>query len=82
MLDFNKKTLDDYILQIRYLIIITVRKATFYGFDFEGNLEQKMGVLRKFNHWMSGEQPANRLRFKDIHLDLEQYLPSELPLIN
>lgn len=82
MLDFNKKTLDDYILQIRYRLIMSNRKATFYGFDFGQHLEEKMGVLRKFNQWMGREESGCKLKFKDIPVDLDQYLPDTLPLIN
>ena len=35
-----KKTLDDYFYQIK--------QGQEYGFDFEANLHQKIGVLRKY----------------------------------
>jgi hypothetical protein len=41
MVGMSRKTLDDYSLQLR--------KAREYGFDFDANLKQKIGVMRKFN---------------------------------
>lgn len=38
--ELPKKTLDDYFYQIR--------QAQLYSFDFEQNLDQKIGVMRKF----------------------------------
>ena len=38
--DIPKKTLDDYYYQIKM--------GSMYGFDFEKNLDGKIGVLRKF----------------------------------
>ena len=38
---FSKKSLDDYLLQIRY--------GSKFGFDFEKHSNEKIGVLRKFN---------------------------------
>lgn len=38
--ELPKKTLDDYFSQIK--------QAQLYQFDFEHNLDQKIGVLRKF----------------------------------
>jgi hypothetical protein len=40
MINMAKKTLDDYFYQIKM--------AQEFGFEFEENLHQKIGVLRKF----------------------------------
>lgn len=37
----SKKTLEDYCLQIR--------KAEMRGFSLENHIDEKMGILRKFN---------------------------------
>ncbi len=50
-MNLPKKTLDDYFYQIK--------QGEFYGFDFDTNLNEKIGVLRKFvkeNHKKKPEQ--------------------------
>lgn len=40
LVGYSKKSLDDYILNIRY--------AAKFGFDFEKNKNEKIGTLRSF----------------------------------
>lgn len=78
MLDISKKTLDDYLLQVRL--------ATKYKFSFVEHLNEKMGVLRAFVKKQRGlEEGINqqlnikqRCHFKEIDLDLRQFLPGEV----
>jgi hypothetical protein len=54
--NFPKKTLDDYFYQIK--------QGEEYGFDFEQNLNERIGVLRKFvkeNHTKKSEKPLRIL---------------------
>lgn len=70
--DISKKTLDDYLLQIRL--------GKKYGFDFQGSINQKIGALRSFVKKAREEEKTvnlgsvKRCNFKDIDLDLGQFL--------
>jgi len=47
--EISKKTLDDYLLQIRQALApLTKRSGKKYGFDFNNHLNDKIGILRDF----------------------------------
>lgn len=54
MLGVSKKSLDDYYCQLRL--------AEQFGFDFQQNLHQKMGVLRSFVKERKGEEERQQHR--------------------
>lgn len=47
IIDISKKTLDDYLSQIRLFIFMT-RKGKKYGFDFNKNKDYNVGKLRDY----------------------------------
>lgn len=68
MVGISKKSLDDYVLQIR--------KGFLYGFNFNQHRHDKIGVLREFNRKKDaelknkakmGERKPKRVVKKDHH---------------
>lgn len=64
MVGISKKSLDDYFCQLRL--------AEEYGFDFENNMSQKIGVLRSF---VKKFRPKGELGIK------HERLPKKLKII-
>lgn len=66
----SKKTLDDYLLQIRL--------GKKYGFDFQKNYNDKIGTLRSFVRKAREEEKKesehSRCNFKEIELDLSAFI--------
>ena len=63
----SKKTLDDYLIQIRFflifsrILIVSIRVGKRFGFNFEIHHEEKAGVLRKFNRrWLDAEEEEKK----------------------
>ena len=71
MVGISKKSLDDYFCQLRL--------AEEYGFDFAGNMEEKVGVLRTF---VKKHRPKGDLGLKHERLPKKLRIIEELPLID
>lgn len=63
-MNIPKKTLDDYFYQIK--------QGQEYGFDFEANLHQKIGVLRKYvREHHKKNKPKNSVKILEEFMSLD-----------